>query len=199
MARRHHPRQERSRFTVQAILGAVSRVLKADGAEAVTTSRIAKAAGVSVGTLYQYFANKQDIFDALHERNLVTMSERVNGLLASREHGSLEGLLRALLRVVVEVRSEDPELQRLLATTVPWSSESAAKASHLRRAIRDAVEPYRHELRDDVDLDTFLFVTIQMVVGLSRGVVLSRPASLSMQTTLEASEAALAAYVARCR
>lgn len=53
---RNQPRQPRSRMTVSVILDAAVRVLEQDGWDALTTSRVAEVAGVSVGTLYQYFA-----------------------------------------------------------------------------------------------------------------------------------------------
>ena len=61
---RREPKQRRSRETVEAVLEAVQRVLKRHGVEAITTNRIAEAAGVSIGSLYQYFPDKRAIFTA---------------------------------------------------------------------------------------------------------------------------------------
>ena len=60
-AARNEPKQERSRRLVEAILEAAIRVLARDGAAAFTTIRVAERAGVSVGSLYQYFPDKQAI------------------------------------------------------------------------------------------------------------------------------------------
>jgi AcrR family transcriptional regulator len=65
---RRRPRQARSRFTVDAILDAAARVFEARGIERATTNLIADRAGVSVGSLYQYFPNKLSIVLALIER-----------------------------------------------------------------------------------------------------------------------------------
>jgi len=59
------PRQQRSRQKVELILEATVRVLDRDGMEGLTTNAVAAAAGVSIGTLYQYFRNKEAILDAL--------------------------------------------------------------------------------------------------------------------------------------
>jgi AcrR family transcriptional regulator len=67
-AARKGPKQQRSKVTVSAILDATVRVLEQEGSDAATTSRIAEVAGVSVGTLYQYFANRDAILDALQDR-----------------------------------------------------------------------------------------------------------------------------------
>ena len=65
---RRQPTQERARRTVQSIIDASAQILERHGYEAATTNRIAERAGTSVGTLYQYFNNKDEIFDALVER-----------------------------------------------------------------------------------------------------------------------------------
>src|SRR6185436_18877511 len=67
---RREPRQQRSRQTVEAVLDAVPHVLRRHGAEAITTNRVAEAAGISIGSLYQYFPDKQAIFMALHDRHV---------------------------------------------------------------------------------------------------------------------------------
>src|SRR5579859_1074817 len=62
--------QERSRVTVETIMRAAARILVRHGYEGATTNRIAEAAGVSVGSLYQYFPNKEAIVAALLDRHL---------------------------------------------------------------------------------------------------------------------------------
>jgi AcrR family transcriptional regulator len=65
---RKQPTQERAAATVDAILGAVERVLEKHGAAGLTTNRVAEVAGVSVGTLYQYYPNKEALVGAVIER-----------------------------------------------------------------------------------------------------------------------------------
>src|SRR5688572_30338767 len=67
-AARKPPQQSRSRVTVSTILDAAVRVMDREGPDAATTTRIAEVAGVSVGTLYQYFGNRDSILDALQDR-----------------------------------------------------------------------------------------------------------------------------------
>ena len=66
--RRRKPSQARSRQAVEAIVDASAQVLEQRGYTGATTNRIAERAGVSVGTLYQYFNNKDEIFNALIEQ-----------------------------------------------------------------------------------------------------------------------------------
>jgi AcrR family transcriptional regulator len=70
LATRKQPQQERSRQMRDDILTAALRVLQRDGALRFTTSRVADAAGISVGSLYQYFPNKQALVFALHSQTV---------------------------------------------------------------------------------------------------------------------------------
>lgn len=67
---RKEPRQERSRLMTETILEAAARVLVRDGLPAFTTNRVAEVAGVSVGSLYQYYPNKEAILFQLHARDM---------------------------------------------------------------------------------------------------------------------------------
>src|SRR4051812_47418236 len=74
---RRAPRQERSRSTVAAIFEAASRLLNEAGLETATTNRIAHVAGVSIGSLYQYFPRKEALFAALTQRAMDADQQRV--------------------------------------------------------------------------------------------------------------------------
>ena len=75
--RRRAPTQRRAHQTVQVVLDAVARVLKRRGALGLTTNRIAEAAGVSIGSLYQYFGDKREILRALRDRHLTEMGQLI--------------------------------------------------------------------------------------------------------------------------
>lgn len=77
---RREPRQERSRATVEAILEAAVRVLVREGYEGATTSRIAEVSGYGVGSLYDYFPNKEALL-ALAERHLDEAREKATAAL----------------------------------------------------------------------------------------------------------------------
>lgn len=77
---RKSPKQARSQVTVEAILDGTIRILDQENRRPLTTSSIAAAAGVSIGTLYQYFSNKEAILDALQDREF----ERAGKMLASQ-------------------------------------------------------------------------------------------------------------------
>ncbi|WJG12830.1 TetR/AcrR family transcriptional regulator [Gordonia sp. Swx-4] len=77
---RKKPRQQRSSFTVEVILEATTQLLDTEG-DALTTNRIAETAGVSVGSIYQYFGDKQAIFDELAARHLVAAEAKMVAVL----------------------------------------------------------------------------------------------------------------------
>ena len=94
---RREPKQRRSRETVQAVLEAVERVLKRHGVEAITTNRIAEAAGVSIGSLYQYFPDKRAIFTALYDRHVDEVRNVIERTMADCTSASLEDFARELV------------------------------------------------------------------------------------------------------
>ena len=75
------PTQDRAQVTVEAMLEAAVKLLKKGGSSAITTNRIAETAGVSIGSVYQYFPNKRAIFIALHERHIAQVDSVLCGRL----------------------------------------------------------------------------------------------------------------------
>jgi len=116
---RREPRQHRSRQTVDAVLDAVTIVLKRHGPDAVTTNRITETAGVSIGSLYQYFPDKQAIYSALHERHVDEVHQVIERALAERASGSLQDFACALVKGLADVHAADPELHQLITALVP--------------------------------------------------------------------------------
>lgn len=112
---RNQPQQPRSRATVGVILDAAIRVLDQGGWDALTTSRVAEVAGVSVGTLYQYFAHREAIVEALQNRELERASQMLEGLLKSPEPRSDRELARAVVEALFSLYKAAPALHRVLA------------------------------------------------------------------------------------
>ncbi len=80
---RRVPKQERALQKIELIFEATMRLLERDGAQQVTTNAIAARAGLSIGTLYQYFSSKEAILDALTEREMKTLSDRLLASMSS--------------------------------------------------------------------------------------------------------------------
>src|SRR3954453_8965606 len=124
-APRNQPRQSRSRVTVDAILEATIRVLEQEGSDAATTSRIAEVAGVSVGTLYQYFGNREAILDALQDREFERATEMMNRVFVHGAYRTEREVARAVIEGLLELHSAAPALHRLLV--VQWLSVTPAE------------------------------------------------------------------------
>lgn len=110
------PVQDRSRQTVRFILEAAVQVFESQGIAGGTTARIAERAGVSVGTLYQYFPNKQAVLQALGEAHVAEAAAQIGALLAriSGEDWPLPALLQAVVEVAVALHAGNPVLHRML-------------------------------------------------------------------------------------
>lgn len=112
---RRKPSQRRSQATVTAILDAAARVFEARGFEAGTTNHVAELAGVSIGSLYEYFPNKDAMVVALVERELERERARLLALLApAATPAELAGQLHAFVETVVELHARRPALHRIL-------------------------------------------------------------------------------------
>ncbi|WP_193613367.1 TetR family transcriptional regulator [Nocardioides lijunqiniae] len=101
--RRRVPTQVRSRRKVEHLLDTASRLVVEHGVEALTTRDIALASGVPVASLYQYFADKEDVLIALAERDMAEMDDQVLADLASLRELTLESLVRTTMGAFVTV------------------------------------------------------------------------------------------------
>ncbi|MBS0969136.1 MULTISPECIES: TetR/AcrR family transcriptional regulator [Yersiniaceae] len=111
---RKMPVQSRSEATVDAILEATLQVLIADGLERCTTTRVAERAGVSVGTLYQYFPHKQSLLNSLLARHLNDVSQAVIACCAEQHGTALQPMISALVSTYLEAKFARPEASRAL-------------------------------------------------------------------------------------
>jgi len=137
---RKKPRQQRSQETVDCILDATARVLCTTGYDHASTNRVAMAAGVSVGSLYQYFRTKENLFLTLIEESHETLTTVINNIFA-RMPGFFERV-EALLRAAIEWSRKDPDLLNLyISGTTQELSPLAAKIS--RRIESVAADSYR--------------------------------------------------------
>jgi AcrR family transcriptional regulator len=188
---RRNPKQRRAVVTFDAVLDAVIRVLKREGFGALTTNRIAEVAGVSIGSVYQYFADKSAIFAALHQRHIEEIDRLIAGALVKHAASPLDELSRALVEAMVDAHTGDPELFALLASEVPHRAGSTQDfATRLHGVFRLAVSSKAPELEKRGDLDKVVFVVANMVESLSHAAALRRPPGVSLaEAKVEAAKA----------
>lgn len=139
---RKRPQQERSRETVRAILEAAARIFEQDGIEAATTDRIAARAGISVGSLYQYYPNKDAILVALaHCHLLESAAALAPGLTALDADPPLDAALLPLVRATALLHSARSRLHHMLFTqALPdpslWQAIGVARDAACARVAR---------------------------------------------------------------
>jgi AcrR family transcriptional regulator len=100
-AKRRIPRQARAAGTVALILEAAAQILEAGGLAAFNTNAVAERAGVSIGTLYQYFSEKNAIVMALTQQEMGAALEDVRRSLETGNDRSVEGHVRAMVRAII--------------------------------------------------------------------------------------------------
>jgi AcrR family transcriptional regulator len=112
---RKQPRQARSRATVTAILEAMTRILDREGPEAATTTRVAEVAGISIGTLYQYFSHRDAILDALQDREFERAVQLMQSVLTTGADGPGRDVAREVIEGLLQLYAAAPGLHRVLA------------------------------------------------------------------------------------
>lgn len=128
---RKTPVQSRSSATVEAILEATIQVLTTAGAERLTTTLIAARAGVSVGTLYQYFPNKQSVLHAVLEKHLTKVVEALE-----RSCSEARGLPVAVMAETIVEAFVMAKLERADASVALYVVSANAEANALMQRLR---------------------------------------------------------------
>lgn len=109
---RKQPRQARSRATVEAIVEAGARILGDRGWPGFTTNEVAERAGVSIGSLYQYFPNKLALIEAIRRRHFDDVLAVLQGAIDGR--ATPDETARTLIDGLIAVHSVTPALHRVL-------------------------------------------------------------------------------------
>src|SRR5215471_8430533 len=131
---RKAPQQARSERLVAAILQAAIRVLERHGASGFTTVRVAERAGVSVGSLYQYFPNKQSILFRLQQDEWTATGRLLDGIFANARLDPAERL-RVAMRAFFRSEYDEAPLRRALGAAAPLYGESPAAHQHRSRGL----------------------------------------------------------------
>ena len=174
---RKEPRQARSKTMVDTILDAMARVLVERGYAKTNTNAVAEAAGISVGSLYQYFPNKDALIFALRERHVAHMLALFEGVVARMdEQGTLTGDFEALIEALVAAHLLEPELNRIFEEEV--TACLLPVFNDVRQRFYEAIKGVllRHrEVLTTPDIDLAAFVVQRMLKTLINAVVLVAP------------------------
>jgi AcrR family transcriptional regulator len=165
---RKEPKQARSTELVSAILEAAIQVLAKEGASRFTTARVAEKAGVSVGSVYQYFPNKAAILFRLQTDEWQQTSQMLSRILEDVSQPPLERL-RALVHAFIRSECEEAQMRVALSDAAPLYRD-APEAHEVRAGGQQIFRTFMLELLPQVpeatrDLACDLIVTTFSSVG----------------------------------
>ena len=175
--------QERSRATVDALVEATARILVSEGFDKASTNRIADVAGVSVGSLYQYFPGKEALVVAVMERHQQEIMQAVRAELADILSQPVAQAVRMLVAVAVKAHRVDAALHQVLAEQIPRVGplENLARFNSENYTLfRTFLESRRNELRVD-DLELAAFICVTAIEALTHNAVLHHADMLSAE------------------
>jgi AcrR family transcriptional regulator len=196
---RRTPLQRRSIETVDALLEAAAQVFERHGYAAGTTNRIAERAGVSIGSLYQYFPNKDAVLVALTERHLeegTTVLTPLLGELVTSAPPIAEGTER-VMDALVELHRHRPRLHRVLFEEAPRPAPLRQALTQASDAAADAIAAYLRQ-RPEVTVPD-VHIAAQLVVGVAEstthGLVIHPRKGVAPAAYVEAAVAMLTRYL----
>ncbi|MFB6463054.1 TetR/AcrR family transcriptional regulator [Bradyrhizobium tunisiense] len=178
---RKNASQARSRATVDALVEATARILVREGFEKASTNRIAEIAGVSVGSLYQYFPSKEALVAAVIERHNDETMKVVRTAFVEVADMPIDKAVRRLVTVAIEAHHIDPYLHRILAEQIPrigQLKDVEASNREVHALVRAYLESHRKEMRK-IDVDVATFICVSAIEAVAHNTVLNGAEMLS--------------------
>ncbi len=162
---------------VERIIAAGQTVLLREGYEKASTNRVADEAGISPGSLYQYFPDKEAILAAVVDRYAADLSTQLTAVLADRLDEPGPSLVRASFEGLLDVLTENVEFLRLVVEVLP-RSQSVSWTIALEQRISDLVTAYLSINKSQTSITdpaTSAWILVRMVEHLSAQYVLEQP------------------------
>jgi AcrR family transcriptional regulator len=180
-AGRKTPIQARSKAMVEALLGATARVLVKDGYDALSTNKVAVAAGVSVGSLYQYFPSKEALIRAVMDRWVERMEADMVELASALAEATLEDGVPVMVKASLDLHRNAPKLHRALLQQVPRVNALDGLVQLSRRLV-DLLDAWLSARREQLgvgDPAMAAHVVVHLLSALTDHAVLYRPELLA--------------------
>jgi len=173
--------QQRSRATVDSLVEATARILVREGFDKASTNRIADVAGVSIGSLYQYFPGKEALVAAVIERHQKEIMQVVRSELAQAAALPMDEAMRKFVAVALEAHRLDPALHRVLAEQIPRVGK-LEKLDVFSRENFTLFRAYLEKVRGELgvgDLELASFVCVTTIEALTHNAVLHQSKMLT--------------------
>jgi AcrR family transcriptional regulator len=161
---RKQPIQERSAATVEAILEASIQVLLREGYGKLTTTRIAEVAGVSIGSLYQYFPNKRSILNEIMVRHMAIMADRITRAV-NQPLPTPKARINAAVKAFIEVKRERCDLSQAMRAPLA-EIEGATLVRATKKKLHKAILPVVRECLPARRQEAAPLVTMMLLAAL---------------------------------
>jgi len=184
---RKAPRQARSRATVEAILSATAQVLVRDGYDRTSTNKVAEVAGVSIGSLYQYYPSKEALVAALIERHMQRLAALLETKMIEVATAPVGEAIRALLGALVDAKTLEPRLQKVLMEQVPRVGR-LCKVAQMDKHFEDLLRGYlqlRQEQIRPTNLDAAVFLLVTTGAAVTHAIATDRPDHISVEELVD--------------
>ncbi len=144
------PKQSRAKVTRESLIDAATQVLKDQNYDDFNTNRVAERAGVSIGSLYQYFPHKQALIEAIVVRHITLLASTIAAGLAQARTLPIGEAMDALVQATIDVYASDLDLHRVVHEQIPLQQAEGAVSGTLDQLIHWLTELlilHRDEMR----------------------------------------------------
>lgn len=183
---RKMPTQERARRTIAAIFEATAQIVASDGPEALSTNKVAQRAGVSIGTLYQYFPTKEAIVVAMIAQERLRVMAELQGMLIKAVQQApldVESTLRDQVRALLAALGTGSHLNRAMVR-LSWHMDHHEQVAQAQREGTEHLAIALSQLKNPrlrVPSPAMLFVGTRAVIGVIRSASLENSPLLDTQ------------------
>lgn len=196
---RKTPVQARSAASVEAILEAAVQVLLKEGKERLTTRKVADRAGVSVGTLYQYFPNKSALLQAVLRNHLEGVARTIDRVCGERKGESLDAMATALVEEFLKAKMAHVETSRALyfvSDDVRGAEIARQNAARNIAAVAAMLETAQEKLNGDAQI--VASIVLSTMAGVSRRMLESGLRKGELEAMQQGLVTMVRAYLAAC-
>lgn len=168
------PTQERSKQTVSHILEACARIISREGYFALTTDKIANEAGVSIGSLYQFFGNKESVVSALIKQRIEEDRQYFFDRMRPYENLSGKEKIPKMIEIGFEIYRLKPELRSALQTVRLYLTEQEY-LNQSRRIFAEFVRKNLPTLTAHRDPEKVAYITVTAFLSIMNNAILDTP------------------------
>jgi AcrR family transcriptional regulator len=178
---RRNPKQARALETIEIIFEATARILQRDGRSALNTNRIAECAGISVGTLYQYFPDKEAILVAMARRELESSGKALIKAISDASADPHTDLARIAIRTLIATFARQRKVRQIVIDTLVAQGFGAELDQNVQKVVQVISGQTERFLpgRTEPVSPTALFVITRAVNGVLRAASQEQPSLLS--------------------